>query len=360
MFMIKPRITLIIILFLVISCSIKVFPQEDTDNENPVLLVKFIDGMVYISTIGNSTERQAMINEELTIKHILRITDGTECVLEKDNTEIKINGPLHIRVKDIIEAYDIFGKINLRNTMLNRVSELYIETNNKIFSNMLIEDEIVDEERTFKRVIEIKMKGYYERAFTIAYEFIQDYRNTEWRNRRRPDISRFYYILSEIAYETLNLNIAESSMYKTIDETQQNPNAIRILSKDHYRQDVYLLGSMINFVKSNFNMSIDLLDNNINEFGQNLYFQERTGYLTYYMLGLCYMSLNDKEQAKEYMNQALQMSNSAIDKNIQTLKNLYLQERAKEVQVRINQYIIYLNEASLMIGYIKQALSELQ
>jgi tetratricopeptide (TPR) repeat protein len=148
-------------------------------------------------------------------------------------------------------------------------------------------------------------------------------------------------------------------MYKTINETQQNPNAVRSYIKDEYRQKSYILGALINSTKSNFNMSIDFLENNINEFQNHQYFQERTGYLTYYLLGLNYLALEQIEQAKSNLNRALQMCNSAVNNNINVLKNLYLQERTSETEENINQYIIYLNEASLMIGYIKRALSEM-
>ncbi len=353
--MYKARFFITIIILFILSFTTSVFTQDD----DPTMIIKFVDGTVYIREIGESTETQAMIDMVVTYEHILRITDRTECLLEMEDTEFELIGPMDIRVKDIMESYNNIGRINLSNALLNRVSGLYIRTNNRIHTNRTLENELEEAENKFKRIIEVKKKKYYEGAFTIGYEYIQDYRATEWRNRRRPNISRFYYIISEISYETLNLNIAEASMYKTINETQQNPNAVRSPIKDEYRQNSYILGALINSTKSNFNMSIDFLDNIINEFPDHQYFRERIGYLTYYLLGLNYLGLEQIESAKTNLNRALQMCNSSVNNNITVLKNLYLQERTTETEENINQYIIYLNEASLMIGYIKRALSEI-
>ncbi len=340
------------------------FAQEndEKDTQNKSLSLIYVDGVILSRNIGEEIYSQVPIGSKLGYDKEITLYDGTSCNLRYDDDEIELSGPLVMRVKDLIEAQGRIANLNLNNANVNRLSDLFIDTNNEL-SKINISSTPIEIEQTekYKKIIEIKEKSYFERAFTIAYDYITKSRKTDYRNRQKPDLYEFYYILSEISFQTLNYNIAEASMYKTLKETEDKVIVNNEAHRDITRQRIYLLASLIHTMKSEYHLSVEYLEECVENFSNNEYFKERLGSLIYYMLAVNNILLNyDKKTIENYYKNAEKLCNQSIEDNINNLRLYLKQTRTQEIQSQIDKYIAYLDEASLLLGYIKILAEEIK
>lgn len=341
---------------LIIALSGFVFTQENIVNDlkSESLSLIYVDGVILSRNIGEETYSQVPIGSKLGYDKELTLYDGTSCTLRYNEKEIELKGPLEIRTKDLIESQERIPNLNLNLVYVNRLIDLLINTNDELsqikIPNTPIEIEQIEK---YKKIIEIKKDAYFERAFTLAYNYINKSRNTNYRNRQKPDLFEFYYILSEISFQTLNYNIAEASAYKTLRETEQNINVNDELNKKIVRQKIYLLVSLIHTMKNEYALSVEYLRECVENFSDNEYFKERIGSLIYYMLAVNHILMkHDKQTIENYYENAEKLCNDSIENNIDQLRVYLKKSRTQKIQAQIDKYIAYLNEASLLLGYI--------
>jgi len=219
-----------------------------------------------------------------------------------------------------------------------------------------ITDQTTEQEvELYKKIVRTLKKGYSERAFTIGYEYIQKVRMTNYKLRKKPDLFKFYYMLTEIAAQTLNYNIAEASLYKIFSETLPNDKNISDRTRIEIRMNAYFISSIIHSIKSEHKIAVEYLNKIIDEFSTDSYFSERIGYLVYFMLWINYKELDNKDFASANLKQAFDLCNITIDNNIKTFRNLLKMKQNKIIQENIEKYKIYLEEASYMFNYIQEA-----
>lgn len=386
-----------ILIFTLLLISLIFFPQQngksqDNLNENPKeLTIKYVSGKIFIRNIGEENKIEGAVEQVLGIKYEIILNEDSACIVEFENRNITISGPITLRVKDILSINEKMPIVHLNNIFVNKLASIFTDTNKNIVKILKPRKNFKNNDSNYKEIVEITEESYFERGFSIAVELIQSERTMIDKSKTDPELYKFYYLLAEIAFQTLNFNIAESSIHITLKETEPDEN--KTLNKEQQpkieiRQNTYLLASIIHTLKSEYNIAIEYLENAIKEFSESSYFKERTGYLCYYMLGINYMAKDDgfignivkipsrkamvlenttvtieeieenpiiiiNDKTKKYFNTAYQLCNSSIDSNIRTLKALLKQKRTLLIDEKIKKYFCLLNEASLMLGYIK-------
>ncbi|MFW5799673.1 MAG: hypothetical protein ACOCV8_02560 [Spirochaetota bacterium] len=344
--------------------------QENSDNnkdKDSTFYIKYIWGELYVRELGENVYNKSKIGEVLTYDYEIKLEDGSRCIItpykgkeqvkvfeaSNNENEVKIKGPINLRVKDLLENQEVLNKVNLNDRNINRIINIFNNNNNKLIVEEYNSEIDKRGNSNLKSIINIMKESFYERAFSIAYDYIKEVRNTSYIQKEKPPLYNFYYVVAQISFKTLNLSIAESSIYKLINDTKIIDDIDPDRKKIETRQKTYILASLIYAIKSEYNTALDYIDRNIQEFSDDVYFKERIGYITYFIQGIIHLNRNDIEKSEISFQQAIELCQSSIENNLRTFEKLLKMQRTPSVQYKIDKYYVIINEASLILGYIK-------
>ncbi len=360
----KNKITIILaFMLLLIAFSFSgSYLISQTSDEEPSVKIESLVGGSQFKEVGNQSVTSFTVGDFINERFIITLEEKARCTLSMGDNTIKIVGPFVVRSKDIIEQFlsGNISRLKLDNVYINRVLNIYIKTNNSVFESDSKVSNSEKAQRTFHRIVKAKISGFYERAFKVACDFIEKYQNSTWAKNTKTNINAFYYLLSEIALETLNLDIAEASFYKVEHDIENGKNIKNVNSEKIFQQNILFIFSVVNTMRSKFTNSIDYLTMNITNYQKDSYFNERMAYLGNYLMGVNYLMLDMKKIAVEYFNNAVKSAGKSITLNMETLKDIYTSERTENTDKIISKYNSYLNEASFIINYSKKVIEELE
>lgn len=321
-------------------------------------VIEYVWGKMLKGDVGDNNTTQVVIGEKLGYDDYFILEANDYCVLKVDEHSIQINGPVKLRTKDIIERLKRSDKTIYDNDDLNKIAYSFINTNNMIANITTIrKNSYKDADLLYKKIMESINKGYYESGFTMAYEYITKQRVPSIR-KPDPEIYKFYYLICEIAFRSLNLNIAQSAVYKILNDTEEKLNITQDRKVTICRMNTFFTASLIHSYKGEYDLSIEYLNSLKNNYEDDKYFAERMGYLTYYMSGANYNADGDPESALIQLKTAKEQCQSAINNNISNIRQLLNGNRTEETKEQLEIYYNYSNEASLILNYINDFLED--